>query len=142
MPDAGASRKRQIQVTPGRFNDATASGASRVPIARSFTRLLCRISWQDFAISNAVQSARRVKPGLYKARFGRFPPSLALRRLGFCLGFCIGRAAPFRVSSLDSISPDAPGWFPPHEMHFFAENKGFLAISRGPCGSTGKQRRR
>jgi hypothetical protein len=35
MPDAGASRKRQIQVTPGPFSDAIASGAARAPIAQA-----------------------------------------------------------------------------------------------------------
>ena len=46
MPDAGASRKRQIQVTPGPFNDATASGA--------------------------VESARGAETGFNKAVLGRF----------------------------------------------------------------------
>jgi hypothetical protein len=36
MPDAGASRKRQIQVTPGPFIDITAPGAARTSIARIY----------------------------------------------------------------------------------------------------------
>jgi hypothetical protein len=32
MPDAGASRKRQIQVTPGRFSDAAAFDPPGVPL--------------------------------------------------------------------------------------------------------------
>ena len=47
MPDAGASRKRQIQVTPGPFNDAAASSAyltaNRVQ-AGSLSRLFPRFS--------------------------------------------------------------------------------------------------
>src|SRR5882724_11456775 len=42
MPDAEARRKRQIQVTPGPFSDAGASGPARAPIPRagsSFLRL-------------------------------------------------------------------------------------------------------
>src|SRR5436853_7786157 len=35
MPDAGASRKRQIQVTPGPFSDVVAAGARCVPFAHA-----------------------------------------------------------------------------------------------------------
>jgi hypothetical protein len=72
MPDAGASRKRQIQVTPGPFNDATASGAGRVPIAQVY-----EASLKDFAISGATETAPGVEPRFNKATLGRFPPSLA-----------------------------------------------------------------
>ena len=33
MPEAGASRKRQIQVTPGPSSDAADLGVGRTPIA-------------------------------------------------------------------------------------------------------------
>ena len=35
MPDAGASRKRQIRVTAGPFSDAAASDPARAPIPRA-----------------------------------------------------------------------------------------------------------
>src|SRR6202008_3983492 len=55
MPDAGASRKRQIQVTPGPFSDATAVGAAHAPIYDSF--------FEDFAIPNAAESTRPAGTG-------------------------------------------------------------------------------
>src|SRR5882757_5962111 len=45
MPDARASRKRQIQVTPGPFSGVAASGLARAPIVhaeRALMRLLPR----------------------------------------------------------------------------------------------------
>src|SRR5436190_4611716 len=47
MPDEGASRKRQIQVTPGPFSGVAAAGPARTPIAhaeRALMRLLPRLS--------------------------------------------------------------------------------------------------
>ena len=76
MPDAGASRKRQIQVTPGPFNDATASGAGRVPIAQVY-----EASLMDFAISDATESARRAEPGFDEATLGQFRRRLRFEAL-------------------------------------------------------------
>jgi hypothetical protein len=45
MPDAGASRKRQIQVTPGPFGDTIVSGVAGAPIAQASERFL-----EDFAL--------------------------------------------------------------------------------------------
>lgn len=53
MPDTGASRKRQIQVTSGPFSVATASGAAVAPIAQGLRRFSRDFS-RDFAVSNAV----------------------------------------------------------------------------------------
>jgi len=43
MPDAGASRKRQIQVTPGPFSDLAVLGRGRPPIAQ-----VCEACFADF----------------------------------------------------------------------------------------------
>lgn len=58
MPDAGASRKRQIQVTPGPFSDATALGAAGALVAHVYRGL-----FEDIAISNAAGSMRCGRSG-------------------------------------------------------------------------------
>jgi hypothetical protein len=57
MPDAGPSRKRQIQVTPGPFSEAAASGTARamiVPVYEGF--------FEHFAISGAETGINKVMP--------------------------------------------------------------------------------
>ena len=69
MPDAGASRKRQIQVTPGPFSDATAGGARSRADGAGLGGFL-----EDFAISNTVEWVGRVE------RYSIKPCSGDLRR--------------------------------------------------------------
>ena len=110
MPDAGASRKRQIQVTPGPFNDATASGA--------------------------VESARGAETGFNKAVLGRIfafasrfaAMDLKSRQLRFVRAHSI-RSRMRRYYSIDPRYGCA-GPFAPYECNLIPENKGFCNYSR------------
>jgi hypothetical protein len=122
MPDAGASRKRQIQVTPGPFNDATASGA--------------------------VESARGAETGFNKAVLGRIfafasrfaAMDLKSRQLRFVRAHSI-RSRMRRYYSIDPRYGCA-GPFAPYECNLIPENKGFCNYSRNLqtppwCGNAG-----
>jgi hypothetical protein len=76
MPDAGASRKRQIEVTPGPFSEATASGAVRALIAQVYEGF-----FEDFAIParrnrRGLSRGDSIRPCLGKAVSGYLVPAL------------------------------------------------------------------
>ena len=66
MPDAGASRKRQIRVALRPFGDIAASGAARKPI-RLAAELFCRCSCKAAPYWGICRS-RRPSPGEAKIR--------------------------------------------------------------------------
>ena len=127
MPDAGASRKRQIQVTPGPFNDAAASGAGAHADRAGLRGFLA-----DFAILNAAESARRVERGFNRAVPGQFSAVVdalkrwrgsATARLRFDLaGEGTIRSQEDRSSFRDTGSPPCPR---PRQCILSPENKGF-----------------